>query len=622
MTHRTNPARPAAKLQAPSPIPVKSLLLGALLSAGAAFAADPAATAPATPAADTAAAAPELQFAIRQVRVFDGERVLPSATVLVRDGLIAEVGAKVKVPAGVPVIEGKGATVLPGLIDSHVHSWGEARSDALRFGVTTELDMFTDFHQLPAARAEREARNKTAQADLWSAGTLVTAKGGHGTEYGVPIPTLDDPAQAQAFVDARIAEGSDYIKLVLEQGRDSKGKSHTPTLSDASLRAAIAAAHERGRLAVVHVSLQEEAALAIDAGADGLAHINGESLDDPKLIEAIKRHKAFVVPTLSVLASIAGAGEGERLAADARIAPWLQAAQKDSLKVGFKSNPNSADRLKNAMDNVRRLHKAGVPLLAGTDAGNPATAHGVSEHGELDLLVRSGLTPVEALRAATSVPARSFKLADRGRIAPGLRADLLLVDGDPTTDVTATRAIRTIWKNGYPVSRKVGANAAVVKPGAVALLDQGKPGPRWMGSADNYMGGKSSSRLETGSGSEGAAALAAKGEIVAGIAQPWGGLTYMPGSVPFGAADASAVHELTFRVRGDGRSLLLLVFSGPDMKGQPAVQMIQGSAQWQAVKVPLASLPNVDLKQLRGISISAVGAPGPFAFEIEGFELR
>ncbi|MEH6420875.1 CIA30 family protein, partial [Pseudomonas sp. CGJS7] len=574
----------------------------------------------ATATSDNSATAPSGQFAIRQVRVFDGERVLPSATVLVRDGLIAEVGTDLPVPAEVPSIDGAGQTLLPGLIDSHTHSWGDARADALRFGVTTELDMFSSYQQLQAARGERASRARTSQADLWSAGTLVTAKGGHGTQYGFTIPTLDDPAQAEAFVDARIAEGSDYIKLVLEQLRDGEGKAHLPSLSEASLRAAIAAAHKRGRLAVVHVSLAEEAALAVDAGADGLVHINGDRLDDPKLIQAMSKRQVFVVPTLTVLASIAGADEGKRLAADAQIAPWLQQAQKDSLATGFPVVASRAPQLQNALDNVRRLHAAGVPLLAGTDAGNPATAHGASQHGELALLVRAGLSPTEALRAATSEPARRFKLADRGRIAPGLRADLVLVDGDPTADIAATRAIRTVWKNGYPVARAPSASVPTLRPGAVALHQDGKPLPQWVATSDGYFGGKSTSRLEPVAAA--VPALAAKGEIVAGAAQAWGGLMYSPAPTMMGATDASGVREVSFRVRGDGRGLMVLVFSGPNAAGQPAVQMVQSSSEWQQVSVPLSGRGDIDPARLRAVAVSAIGAPGPFAFEIQAFELR
>lgn len=105
------------------------------------------------------------------------------------------------------------------------------------------------------------------------------------------------------------------------------------------------------------------------------------------------------------------------------------------------------------MANVAALHRANVAILAGTDAGNPGTTAGASLLGELGLLVRAGLSPVEALRAATSVPARCFNLADRGRIAPGLRAELVLARGDPTTAIDDVRDAAAVWKNGYLVPR-------------------------------------------------------------------------------------------------------------------------------------------------------------------------
>ena len=102
---------------------------------------------------------------------------------------------------------------------------------------------------------------------------------------------------------------------------------------------------------------------------------------------------------------------------------------------------------------VGALRRAGVPILAGTDAPAPSLAHGLSLHHELELLVLSGLTPLEALASATSAPARAFGFHDRGRIAEGLRADLLLVNGDPTIDIRATRDIVGVWKIGVQYSR-------------------------------------------------------------------------------------------------------------------------------------------------------------------------
>src|SRR5690606_33959340 len=106
-----------------------------------------------------------------------------SMDVLVRDGRIVAMSADVPAPGGAVVIDGTGRTLLPGLIDSHTHTFGEALSEALMFGVTTTLDMFTDAALARSARAQQEAGGATMRADLFSAGVLVTAPGGHGTEY-------------------------------------------------------------------------------------------------------------------------------------------------------------------------------------------------------------------------------------------------------------------------------------------------------------------------------------------------------------------------------------------------------------------------------------------------------
>jgi len=106
-----------------------------------------------------------------------------------------------------------------------------------------------------------------------------------------------------------------------------------------------------------------------------------------------------------------------------------------------------------ALANTKALHEAAVPILAGTDAGNPATAHGVSLHEELQILVLAGFTPEQALNAATALPDAIFKLGDRGHVMKGDRADLLLVDGDPTKNISDTLSIDRIWKNGYAVNR-------------------------------------------------------------------------------------------------------------------------------------------------------------------------
>ncbi|GAA2449693.1 amidohydrolase family protein [Actinomadura vinacea] len=403
---------------------------------------------PAAAAASGPRAAAGGSFVIRDVRVFDGRRVIERASVLVAEGLIRAVG---DVPASPRhrVHDGRGRTLLPGLIDCHVHSFDEGRADALRFGVTTELDMFNDPAILPAARRQRRSTARTERADLWSAGIGVTVPGGHPVNPDWDIPRVTAGTDIDRFVADRVAEGSDYIKVILEDGGPPPRPS-LPSLTPEQARQVIAAAHAHRRRAVVHAEKLRLALAAVRSGADGLVHAFWDGEGGPGDIAEISRGGAFVVPTLSVVDWGAGARD---LLADERITPWLSPTQRYLLEQVPPDRPGRPDFLAIGSANVGRLHAAGVPILAGTDTPIRANANGVSMLAELGHLVRAGLGPRAALAAATSAPARAFGLADRGRVAPGLRADLLLVDGDPTTDIGAVRAITAIWKNGHPVDR-------------------------------------------------------------------------------------------------------------------------------------------------------------------------
>ncbi len=347
------------------------------------------------------------EFVIRDVRLFDGERFVAKTNVHVRDGIIVSVGDTA--PSGIASIPGDGRTLLPGLIDAHAHAFGDALERAPVFGVTTELDMFTDHRFAATMRAQQQnADGALRRADLFSAGTLVTAPKGHGTEYGMQIPTLASAADAPAFIDARLAEGSDYIKIVYDDGA-AYGMKIT-TLDRGVLGAAIAAAKARGKLAVIHVGSRQGADEAIAAGASGLVHIFADAPADAEFVKRVAAARAFVTPTLSVTESTTGVASGAPLLADARLAPFITAAERTSLEGRFPNRAGSKQNLAHALAATKLLFDAGVPILAGTDAPNPGTSHGSSIHRELELLVQAGLSPEAALRAATSVPARVYGL--------------------------------------------------------------------------------------------------------------------------------------------------------------------------------------------------------------------
>jgi imidazolonepropionase-like amidohydrolase len=166
-----------------------------------------------------------------------------------------------------------------------------------------------------------------------------------------------------------------------------------------------------------------------------------DAVPSDELIGAMVEQGMFVSPNLSLARH-----EGLRLIEDPILGPKLSEEEIESLRDWFPGRQEFGDEIEYAT--LIALHDAGVPVLAGSDAPNGGTIVGATLHMELELLVEAGLTPLEALRAATSEPAATFDLADRGRIAVGLRADLLLVEGAPDRTITDTRRIVGIWKAG------------------------------------------------------------------------------------------------------------------------------------------------------------------------------
>ena len=389
-------------------------------------------------------------FVITNVRLFDGERVRPNMQVSVDDGIISAIGSKVAIKRGILTVDGSGSTLLPGLIDAHVHARTvDDLQQALRFGVTTVLDMaIMDAVQ---ERALREAAaTRTDVADLRSAGIPATSPTGHGTEYGIPIPTISSADDADAFVAARKRDGSDYLKIILNGVRTAAiGMSN---LDDARVAALVREAHSRGMLVVAHAETAADVRIAVNGGVDGLAHVWREHDPAPDVVAQIVRRGMFVIPTLAVFDGFVAAS-GAALAVDRRLAPFVSDALRARLLQP--PTPTLPPDIESLLATVRVLRTAGARLLAGTDGGTVGpTVHGLSLHRELELLVAAGLRPTEALTAATATTADTFRLTDRGRILAGRRADLVMVRGDPTTDITATRDIMRVWRSGVEFDRR------------------------------------------------------------------------------------------------------------------------------------------------------------------------
>ncbi|MFF0062191.1 amidohydrolase family protein [Streptomyces sp. NPDC048434] len=399
--------------------------------------------------------------AIAGARVFDGEKPLGVTTVLVEGGHIARIGGDA--PAGAEIVDGSGATLLPGLIDAHVHTSRDALALALRFGVTTELEM-----QGTNTRDNRaHISEDDAVADVRSSGFGITPPGGHPSELfpegfrpgpppgakpaGEPplMPFSTTPEEAVAFIPQLIERGSDYIKFMVDDG-SVEGHPGLPMLDQATLNAGVAEAKKHGMLTIAHALTVDATRMAIEAGIDGLAHLFMDQPHTDEIINLVKTAGVFVVPCVVLNASMMGI-TGSDLADDPRVATRLDADWDKALRSAFGHYPQG--KIEDVLATVKALADAGVDLLAGTDVSLPlpflgGLAHGASVHHELQYLVQAGLTPAQALRAATATTARRFGLEDRGRIAEGMRADLLLIDGDPTSTISDTLNTRAIWRRG------------------------------------------------------------------------------------------------------------------------------------------------------------------------------
>jgi imidazolonepropionase-like amidohydrolase len=399
------------------------------------------------------AAGQERSFAIRNVRIFDGERVISARAVLVRGERIAAVGEEVDLSGVAEVIDGEAQMLLPGLIDAHFHPDGpDAYRASLAFGVTTVIDLWGEYSSVilkTGLRAVSSRENDEADALV---SLLITVPGGHGTEYGeFPFKPVTTSQECRAEIRSQLEAGASIVKLVYDAG-EAWSKQPVPTLSREVLADCIQEAHARGVLAIVHAWTLRESREAIEAGADGLAHGVIDTPPDTAYAQLLAARGVFMIPTLAV-GSAVNRHNDEEILADPRLAPYLSPNSLKTLKSTFPDEFGQRMKPDVLKESLRLLKAAHVPILAGSDAANPQIAAGASLHHELELLVAAGLTPTEALAAATSLPAARFRLSDRGRIAPGQRADLLLVRGDPTADIRMTRDIVAVWKRGKQLDR-------------------------------------------------------------------------------------------------------------------------------------------------------------------------
>lgn len=348
--------------------------------------------------------------AIENVRVLDSTGLSEPRRVVFDHAILADDTAPVDV-----VLDAAGCSLLPGLIDAHMHTvLGRVDLENLaRWGVTTGLDMAAWPLEFVT-----EMRQQRGVAQIRSATIPAVSPGGnHAKMPGFPTEGIvSSPETARMFVERRVVDGADYIKIVTEAAPPAG-------MDQSAVNAIVQAAHGHGLLVVAHSTTTGAFHVAAEAGVDISTHAPMDAVLDDDTVAKMQEMGMVSVPTLTMMEGTA------RLFTAAGL------------------------RFEHARDTVTKFHDAGIRLLVGTDANSAPGApfgpqHGKSLHHELTLMVEAGLTPTEALVGATSLSAETFALNDRAAIEPGKRADLLLIDGDPTADITATRNITGVWIDG------------------------------------------------------------------------------------------------------------------------------------------------------------------------------
>ncbi len=568
-------------------------------------------------------------FIIKNVRLYDGDEIIENTDIEIRDHKVFKIAKNIQAQDSITIIDGKGKTLLPGLIDAHTHVYGNALKDALNFGVTTELDMFSI---LDANQGDTNVIDNIQKADLFSSSILATAPKGHGTEYGFDIPVLQSVTETQKFVNDRINEGASYIKAVYNS-KDAKRK-FMPSISLEILTALVKHTHEQGKILVVHVDNYISAIEAIGAGVDGLVHSFMDKVIDENFIQLMLKNNVFMIPTLTVEAGISQSANIDDVLNDKYMQEYISKEQKQQLKATFPDFGIPKSAFQKALASVKLLSDAGVTILAGTDAPNPSTTHGISIYQEIEWLMRAGLSSKKAIHAATGAARKHFPIGNRGTLKVGSRASMLLVAGNPFADIKQLRRLQKIWKNGVEFQRikdsSLKVNTPIINTGLITDFNQDITqtliGYGITPTTDKYAGGNSTVTLlhenHDATGDNADKYLHVNGEIKQGFMYKWSGMTYAIAKNFQSGADLSSVDSIDFDAKAGENTDEITVMLFQTSSFRPISTNLKLSGKWQHYSIKLSEFNGLDKQDVSSLSIVRGNILGEFEFMLDNLTFK
>ncbi|KAH7312872.1 hypothetical protein BKA65DRAFT_600431 [Rhexocercosporidium sp. MPI-PUGE-AT-0058] len=421
---------------------------------------------------------------IHSTRIFNGHTLLTThGSILLSNSPPTILSIYTSNPSPLPpatfTIDGTNHTILPGLIDAHVHCHKgiPELAQAIKFGVTTVCDLYSEVENVEGVKralgtwfgGEAEEGNGSQRNDVadfrsaclpatveagWPEPVIraTVADGDVADKWIARWPKLKSAEDAEAYVKQNISRGADYIKLMHESGSIMAHTGPLPTPSIALQASVIASAHAHNLITLAHALSLKDTLAVLEAGTDGLAHCFCDEEPTQELVDKYKEHDSFLIPTLIVVATLTGEEtDSSNAFANGDMAQKHLGEEEKSCFCGRMMMGKEECRVDYAYHTVKLLKDNGIDIVAGTDTatGLKGTAFGLSLHQELSLYVeRCGFSPIEALRSATSVSARRFKMGDRGVLREGLRADMVMVRGDPAVDIRDSINVVGVWKGG------------------------------------------------------------------------------------------------------------------------------------------------------------------------------
>lgn len=427
--------------------------------------------------------------AAQRSEVASGVTVIEGATVIdgvsttpIRDAILVMEGDTIRnvgkrgsfqPPSNARTIHAAGKTIIPGIFNLHGHigmvegmetkvehyTRQRVQRDAnvyLYYGVTHMISLGMDREPMVGLQADQRA-GKASGARLYSAGLGFAAKDGWEPEGVKDVNRPTTPEEARALVQKELKKGVAVIKVWVD---DRFGE--IPKIRPELYGAVIAEAHRNNVRVLAHVKLLEDAKELIRRGVDGLAHSVRDKEVDAEFLKLAKDKGITQIATLVGHNAGIAYAEGAPFLSDPGlpvlfsplVLRTMGSKEYQQRVANAPTFARSRAEFEVAFKNLAKVAAAGIPIAVGTDSGQPGRFQGLWEHREMELLVKAGLSPMQAIQAATINGARFLRVDQQyGTLAPGKIADFIVLNADPLSDITNSRKIEAVWMNGRPVDR-------------------------------------------------------------------------------------------------------------------------------------------------------------------------